>query len=145
MLNGDLSNKISPRILLIFEGAVGICLDKGKHDKLMKQGRWAGAVAQWTWNEPVIRRILWLFHKKDITFELVTFIGEFFAEELEQAAGEDDIPFHRVWWTTPERLGRSIAYMPDLSCVYDPEPTRWLMYGSKGKFLTDVNQIGEGL
>jgi hypothetical protein len=91
----------------------------------------------------MVRRILWLFHKKDVHIEIVTYLGDEFAEALADWLDDEQVPVSRVWSTTPERLARGIAYMPDLHTVYDPEASRWLSYGSKGKYLTDVNQVGD--
>ncbi len=143
MERGDLSNKVSPRILLIFENALGFCTDKNKHDKAIKKKNWDRAVALWDFNEIMVRQILWLFHKKDVRTELVTFYPPDFADGLKIALDFMDLPIHRVWSSTPESLSRAIAYMPDLACVYDPEPTRWLTYGSKGRFLSSATQLGQ--
>ena len=91
----------------------------------------------------MVRQVLWLFHRKDVSTEIVTFLHPDFATEVKYLLDVNDIPVHRVWATTPENLGRQIAYMPDLACVYDPEPERWLMYGGKGRFLTSATQLGE--
>jgi len=144
MDKGDLSNKVSPRCLLVFEGALAFCTNEAKSSKLIAKRRDEKALKEyWVLNEHLCRRILWLFHKKDITFEVVTFLGQQFAVELRYWLDSLDIPVHRVWATTPAALGRNIAYMPDLAFVYDPEPERWLMYGTKGVFLSDVNQVGD--
>ena len=143
MEHGDLSNKVSPRVLLVFENALGYCVDMSKSDKYLAKKNFTRAFGYWDFNEMILRQILWLFHKKDVRTEVVTFIPGDFVDEIKVALDELDIPVHRVWCTTPENLGRQIAYMPDLACVYDPEPQRWLMYGSKGRFLTSATQLGE--
>lgn len=145
MINGDLSNKVAPRLLLIFEGALGFCTDRPKFDKAVKKKHFDEAVGYWERNEFCCRKILHLYHKRDVNFEVVTFLGEGFAAELTYWIGNLDLPIHRVWSTTPENLARNIAYMPDLACVYDPEPSRFMAYGAKGRYLSDINQIGEGL
>lgn len=146
MQNGDLSNQVSARILLVFEGALGFCIDDKKYQKAATRKNWERAAEYWELNELMMRRILWLFYKKDVHTEVVTFLDTpagGFVDELAGRLDASDLPIHRVWATTPEHLGRQIAYMPDLACVYDPEPERWLMYGSKGRFLTSVAQLGE--
>lgn len=145
MQNGDLSNRVSPRVLLVFEGALGFCTDQKKFDKAIARKSWGRSVRFWELNELMVRKILWLFHKKDVRTEVVTFLPAQFADELAEWLDEMDLPVHRVWSTTPEALGRQIAYMPDLACVYDPEPRRWLAYGAKGRFLTSVSQLGEDI
>jgi hypothetical protein len=141
--NGDLSNKMSPKVLLVFEGALGFCTDPKKFDKAMVRGNWERAVGYWELNELMMRRILWLFHRKDVRTEVVTFYSPGFADEVATRLEAADLPVHRVWSTSPGHLGRQIAYMPDLACVYDPEPQRWLMYGGKGRLLTSFTQLGE--
>lgn len=143
MEHGDLSNKVSPRILLVFENALGFCTDRNKFEKTHKRQHWEKSFGYWQFNDLALRQILWLFHKKDVRTEVVTFLSEGFAGVLKTELDVLDIPIHRVWSTTPESLGRQIAYMPDLACVYDPDPSRWLMYGGKGRFLSAVTQLGE--
>ena len=145
MENGDLANKPAPKLLLVFEGIVGECTDTKRSDKKLRKGQAAAAIRYWELNPGAAARILYLFHRKDISFEVVTFLGMDFATEVRHFLDHHDIPVHRVWATTPEILGRSIGYMTDLVYVYDPDPERWLMYGSKGGHLTDVNQIGHTL
>lgn len=140
--NGDLSNKVSPRILLVFEGALGFCSNEKKFAKAAAKQDWERALSFWEFNELLIRQILWLFHRRDVNTEIVTFKPEGFATELRYRLDTMDIPVHRVWSTSPENLGRQIAYMPDLACVYDPEPERWLMYGSKGRLLSRATELG---
>lgn len=145
MLHGDLSNRVSPRIVLVFESALGFCSDDRKFARHWGHGRWDKAAQFWDLNELCARRLLWLYHKRDLNIEVVTFLGP---QEWADAINEEllsELPLHRVWATTAVDLGRKIAYMPDLAMVYDPDPARWLMYGGKGRFLTSVHQIGEGM
>ena len=146
MQNGDLSNQVSARVLIVFEGALGFCTDEKKFKKAADRGNWERAAECWELNELMVRRILWLFYHKDVHTEVVTFLPSGFADELAELLEDKyDLPVHRVWASTPELLGRQIAYMPDLARVYDPEPQRWLMYGGKGRFLTSVSQVGEDI
>lgn len=131
-MNNDLSNKVSPRILLVAEGA--LIFQRSKKGKTIRQ--------QWVIYDMMVRRILWLFHQKDIGIEIVTYLGDEFAEELAEWLDDEMVPVARVWSTTPQRLQRNIAYMPDLAYVYDPDPERWLTYGGKGCFIQDINQLG---
>jgi len=104
-------------VLLVFENALGFCTDKTKFEKELKRQHWEKSFGYWQFNDLMLRQILWLFHKKDVRTEVVTFNGESFAGCIKQELEVLDIPIHRVWWTTPESLGRQIAYMPDLACV----------------------------
>ena len=144
MRDGDLSNRVTPRVLIVFEGAIGVLLDEKKFGKYMRKAKYAKAMQCWGLNDIIVRRLLWLYWQKDITIEVVTFLGNEFCQELNTWLN-DTIVCHRIWATDPYDLGRKIAYMNDLACIYDPEPERWLMYGAKGRFLDSVTRIGEGL
>jgi hypothetical protein len=142
MKYGDLSSRISPRLLLVAEGAlIGLADDK-QYDKWVARNRWDKAMDCWFINEMMARQILYLYWKKDINIELVTFVSEEFCRELRQRMDREQLPVSNVWYTTPTLLARRIAYMPDLAYVYDPDPDRWLLYGSKGRYIQKETQLG---
>ena len=143
MRHGDISNQVAPRILLIAEGALIYLSDAKRWEKIQKKGDYHNIEKCWTVHDLMARRILWLFHKKDLRIDLVTFLGDEFAEELADWL-EQQIPLAigDVWSTGVNQLQRTIDYMPDLAMVYDPEPARWATWGSKGMFISDVNQLG---
>jgi len=143
MKGGDLSNEVTPRILLVWEGALGFCSDDRKYQKAVRKGQWDKAITYWYLNDMMVRRIDWLFYKKNVRIEVVTFTSDDLAGEIAGLLDGENVPVSRVWYTTPEILSRKIAYMPDLAVVYDPEPHRWAAYGAKGRFITGVNQLGE--
>jgi hypothetical protein len=143
MENGNLSNRVAPRIVLVFEGALGFCTDTARYDKAVRKEKWETAIKYWSLNTLCMAKLMHLYFKKDVNIEVVTYLGEPFAEELRYLL--QDLPLHRVWATTPFDLGLKVAYMPDLAMVYDPEPKRWLMYGGKGRYLSSINELGEGL
>jgi hypothetical protein len=142
MRNGDISNQVTPRIVLVFEGALGFVFDEKLWQKVRKNGKYYKIRECWGLNELMVHRILWLFHKKDLQIDIVTFLGDDFAAELTEWLEDEGVTVSDVWSSTVTQLARSIVYMPDLALVYDPEPTRWLTYGSKGMFISDVNQLG---
>src|SRR6266481_4024610 len=67
MKGGDLSNIVSPRLIVVFEGAVGV-LPEGKvkdHGKAAKRNDWRKAVRYFELNEMMLGRILYLNWKKN--------------------------------------------------------------------------------
>lgn len=145
MERGDISNVTIPRVLLVFEGAVGT-LPPGRSKafgKAVARKRWDDAVACWELEEMMLRKIWDVTLRKSITVEVVTFLPEPFADMLAARLDEEDVPVHRVWATTPVRLVRRLPYMPDVSRVYDPDSDHVLSYGAKGRYLTSPNQLGE--
>jgi hypothetical protein len=143
---GDLSNESVPKIVLVFEGALGFIdrKDQGKCARYIHRKRWREAADMWILNELMMQRIWYATRHLSQTIEVVTFAGpEEFGEALEfRLQDEEELPVHRVWATRPELLARKLTYMPDLAVVYDPDPARWLTWGPKGRILTDPNQLG---
>jgi hypothetical protein len=145
MQKGDLSNEVIPRILLVFENAVGWLPDANikAHAKARAKQHWEDAVACWDLNELMLRKIWDVTFRKSITVEVVTFLGAGFADCLAARLDEEDVPVHRVWATTPAQLARKITFMPDVAKIYDPDEAHVFTYGAKGCVLTDVHQLGE--
>jgi hypothetical protein len=144
MKHGDLSNRVSPRVLLVFEGSLGYLEDKDRkaYMKFAGRGRWYRAVRLWKLDEMYVRQILYLYWKLDYNVEIVTFLGDSFAAELSDYLADEQVVVHNVWASTPTLLARKIAFMPDLSRVYDPDPERWLTYGGKGTYIRSHTQLG---
>lgn len=144
MQNGDLSNSVTPRILLVFEGALGYLeKDDGRgFSRAIRRGQWGDAVNLWKLHQLTAQKIWDVTVRQSIGIEIVTFFGAEFGGALEyRLQVDDDLPVRGVMATTPDRLARKIAYMPSLAAVYDPDPSRWLTYGGKGRHLTDPNQL----
>lgn len=146
MKHGDLSNEVVPRLLLVFEGALGVisASDRRAFDKDIKRQHWHAAAERWTIVEPMAMRIWYLARHLGHTLDVVTFAGpEPFGEELAYRLQEvEELPVNHVYATEERKLARKITYMPDVAKVYDPEPRRWLTWGSKGYHLTNPNQLG---
>lgn len=142
--HGDLSNKPSPRIVVVFEGAVGI-IDQGSQktfDRLSKRGRWIQAMKCYALQEIMLRKLLDLTYRENFNVQIVTWLGEEAASAIKQIMDEENIPVLGVFASTPSRLSRDLAYNPDIMAVYDPDPDHRFTYGSKGVVLLDPFQIG---
>lgn len=147
MRNGDLSNEVVPRVLLVFEGTLGFLLqdgDRKKYDRDIRRKHWAQAADMWALNPMMCARIWDLAVRHNLTIDVVTFAGpKEFGEALADRLQEDeDLPVHQVWATRVDLLARKIAYMPDLIKVYDPDPNRWLTWGGKGQLVTRAAEVG---
>lgn len=146
MQGGDLSNQAVPKAVLVFEGALGVIDRKRQRafDRRISRGIWDDAAWQWELVPLMCDRIWYVCARLSVTLDVVTFAGPpEFGEALERRLQDDEeLPVHRVWATRPELLARKIAYMHDLAVIYDPDPSRGLYWGPKGRVLTDVNQVG---
>lgn len=140
MDKGDISNEVSPRLVVVFEGMLGILPERSGAGLLTqvrkfrsKQGQAKRAVSDYEINEPlgaVIWDTVWRFR---YSVDVVTYLGEDFAEALTERLDFEGLPIGRVWADDPMRLARRIAHMPDLAAIYDNE--NHLMFGGKGRTL----------
>jgi hypothetical protein len=143
---GNLASGSCPRIGIVWEGAVAICTDDKKFRKLCAKDRYPEALDQWVPVEMVARKLGWLFHKRSVNVTMITYLmtndRDAFREAMAGWLSDHGLPFQEVINVSPEVMARTVAFMPDLVKIYDPEPGRWSMYGSKGEFLRKVEQIG---
>jgi hypothetical protein len=143
----DLSSEPVPRVAIVLEGALAWPPEDPKlaarFHKAIQRRRWAEAADLLEFNaamETVIWDRTW---RMSMVIDVVTYLGpDAWAEEAARRIGDEELPVHKVWATTPQLLGRKIAFMPDLQRIYDPFPQHQLMFGSKGRLITDVNQLG---
>jgi hypothetical protein len=144
MQHGDLSSEVVPKILIVFEGAIGhLPPDKeASYQKFLRKQRWVDALYCWSLDEQMLRKIWDLSFRHSLTVEIITFISQPFADVLAARMDEEDMPVHRVWHTTPAKLSRQLAYMPDVSAVYDPDEAHVFTYGARGRVVTDASQLG---
>lgn len=143
MQGGDISNEVVPRLVLAFEGTLGIPREKKPENRFVGGFRQFGrrkalaehAVADFDINEPLARVVWDTVWRYGYAIDVVTYLGEDFARALEARLDEENLPISSVWADEPHKLARSIAYRPDIACIYDN--TNHLFYGSKGRFLPE--------
>lgn len=148
MERNDLSSRPVPKIALVFEGALAWVPpgDKKKqraYERALSRGRWKELADLFEFNQKM-ELVLWdRAYKMSMQIDVITYLGpQEFADEVARRIGEEELPVHSVWATTPQKLGRQLSYMRDLARVYDPWPDNALMYGTRGKLITDPNQFG---
>lgn len=147
MEHGNLSSVVAPRIVIVFEGAIGWLHDSKnkKYQKLLKKKQWDQAIKFWQLNDSMLDKIWNLYYHKSVNIEVCTWLGKEMAEAIRNLLDENNIPVRDVWASEPARLSRELAYMPDVVTVYDPDPDHVFTFGSKGKLLRSVNEIGKNL
>jgi hypothetical protein len=144
MQGGDISNEVVPRLVIAYEGMLGLLPEKP--DKYVtelvarKFGRRA-RMAQRTVDayeiNDALARVIWdTTWRHRYTVDVVTYLGEDAVAPLEARLDVEGLPIGRVWATTPDRLARRLPYMPDVAAVFDNE--HHLIYGSKGRMLPAV-------
>src|ERR1044071_6442856 len=119
MKNGNLSNRVMPSIVIVFEGAVGLLPeDKIKdYHKAVSKGRWWQAVDLFELSPKYLTKLLDLFWNKGYNVEIVTLMSDDTeykeaALRIEERMDAENVPVHSVWTSTPEKLARSLPYLP---------------------------------
>jgi hypothetical protein len=140
MERGDISNEVTPRLVVVFEGMLGTLPERresafefaartfGRRAQQQKR-----AVSAYEINEPLAHVIWDTVWRHRYSIDVVTYLGEEFAEALTERLDVEGLPIGRVWADEPHKLARRIAHMPDVAAIYDNE--NHLMYGSKGRTL----------
>lgn len=145
MLKGNLSNVVQPRVLLVFEGALGHISGEAvkEFNLLASEGIWGEAWDQWTLNELMARKIWDVTQRQFVNVALVTYItdNEVAAVGLQEWADDARLPIRECIATTPEKFARELSYMPDVACVYDATAQTAAMLGSKGRLLKNVHDF----
>lgn len=135
MRNGDLSNSVPMRFLVVFEGLVAVMDERNKPRArtLLRARQFKRAVRLF---EPNPTAIGWLWNvvwKWDMKVAAVTFLPERTEGHIGDWLDYHNVPITGVRSTTPDRLASEIAYMPDVYQVLDPDPARGLTYGGRGR------------
>lgn len=152
MRGNDLSNRSAPRHVIVFEGGLAdfpSLEDTKAYNLAYKKKRYWEAVRYFIWNPLMLGQIERLVRTADINIEVCTWIGadlEYgdFALAIDEELERMNIPVRSVWVCTPEKLAKDLAYLPDIACIYDPDPGHILTFGSRGVLLTNPAQIGRG-
>lgn len=143
MQGGDLSNEVEPRLLVVFEGLLGIhtdARDRAKYVSLMKFHRYDRAIRTFTLNERM-QRVIWdtVFRRK-YAVDVVTFLHEELADPLKDALDDQSLPVGRVWYSQKQVLARSLNYRPDVVGVFHPGNDA-MIFGSKGYTVNPANPV----
>lgn len=138
MENGDISNEVVPRLVIVYEGLLGLLPKKSesKFDIAVRFGRWKRAVDLFETNDLLARKIWDVTWRYNFSVDVVTFLGDKARAQIAARLENEDLPIRRVWETEPNNLSRQIAYMPDLGAIYFANEQLKYTFGSKGRFLS---------
>jgi len=140
---GDLSDRLPPRWLFVFENVIGaVPADRALQWKLaMRAHQWRIAANQYE-VEPHVSKVIWdLVWRRDFRFDIVTFLGDGMAGALEKRLSRESLPFSNLWSVSEDTLAQRLAYMPDVLYVVHGDPTRHLSYGNRGLLVTEPGAL----
>jgi hypothetical protein len=141
MQGGDISNEVVPRLVIAYEGMLGVLPEKPEKyvtelvaRKFGRRARQAKRTVDAYEINDALARVIWdTVWRFKYSVDVVTYLGDDAVEPLEARLDAEGLPIGRVWATTPERLARRLPYMPDVAAIFDNE--HHLIYGSKGRAL----------
>lgn len=137
MQGGDISNIVSPRLLVVWEGLIGVLPDakvKARADKALRRGKWADVVQPYVENRPatILLRDIWM--RSSVGVDVVTYLPIACVPFIRDWSDDRNVLTANTYaYVDPETLARELAYMPHVVGVIDPDPARQLTYGSKGR------------
>lgn len=139
MKDGDISNEVVPRLLVVWEGLIALPpKEKGGMAtwfRARQSGKRRATINSFDLNEVMAAHIWDITWRHRFSVDVVTFLGDEYVDHIERWCDDNDLPIGNVTATTPEKLARKLAYMPSVFAVYDPEPERRYTYGGKGRLM----------
>lgn len=147
MKGNDLDSHAVPRDVVVFEGLVGLIPDEKiqrAEAKYRAKGKWSEALACYEMNEGIAKKVWDLVWRFSFEIDLLTYLGQGFAEVLEKRMDDEDMPFRKVWFEEPNRLARRLVVSPHIRTIYDPDPAHQFLFGGRGRVLLpeQYNMLG---
>lgn len=144
MQDGDLSNDVAPRALMVFEGLIAYP-DEGVLDGLalraaVRTHRWPTVLKHWQFDDTTVKQMFDMAYRRNLRFDVVTFLYsvEFAVALYEHLSDLMGFPVSNVLhFADAQDLARNLAFMPDVRIVYDGDRSRVGAYGGKGKLVLD--------
>ncbi|WP_020142245.1 hypothetical protein [Terracoccus sp. 273MFTsu3.1] len=138
MQGGDISNEVTARFLLVFEGLIGILPDKraeAKFSRSVRFKRWEAAVGQFHLNE-MASKVVWdTVWRRNYSVDVVTFLGDDMVDHVRNRIEHWGLPVGKVWTEDKYLLARTLNYRPDVIGVYHTNPADFAVFGSKGRVV----------
>lgn len=138
MEKGDISNRLPPRWLIVFEGVIGTLTPRGRieHDFYAKARMWKRAVGAFELDDHT-SKVLWdMVWRRDYKFDVVTFLPAKCAVHVEAWLEDRNVPVSNVRaYAEPAALGKQLAYLPDVYAVVHAESSNRFTYGDRGTLI----------
>lgn len=142
MQGGDISNEVSPRLLVVFENLLGILPDKKAEAKAatyLRLRQYRRAVNTFEINEALAAKIWDVVWRYKYSVDVVTWVNERFANEVRDRLDREDLPIAHVSYENLNNFARKISYMPYVAAIYDPDPSHQFTFGGKTRILSPFN------
>lgn len=144
MLHGDISNRVEPRLMVVFEGLIGThpeAKHRARYEMHKRIGNWTRAMRTFQINEPCARIIWDTVWRRSYSVDVVTFLDEDAVDALADLLDAWGLPVGHVTYSEKAMLARSLNYRPDVVGVFHPNPADVFAFGSKGFLVDPSNPI----
>ena len=139
MKRGELSNERLPRVLIVFEGLVGILPDvktTALEALARKRKKWDVAAGYYKLNIPTAGGMRDLYWRHNHRVDIVTFIDPNFVSPIRNKLDSRNLLFGDVHYYTMDELQADLLYDRSILGVLDPDPSHALSYGSRGRYCS---------
>lgn len=139
MLKGELSNERLPRVLVVFEGLVGILPDvksTALEALARKRKKWDVAVGYYQLNIPTSGGMRDLYWRHNYRVDVITFIDPALVSPIRDRLDSRNLLFGDVHYYTMPELLSDLTYDRSILGVLDPDPGHALSYGSRGRYCS---------
>lgn len=148
MRRGELSSERLPRVLIVFEGLVGILPDvktTALEALARKRKRWEQAAGYYRLNIPTSGGMRDLYWRHNHRVDVITFIDPAFVSPIRDRLDSRNLLFGDVhYYADPVELSQDLTYDRSILGVLDPNPSHALAYGSRGRYCSpeQLNLMG---
>ena len=140
MRRGELSNEVLPRVYIVFEGLIGLpptsAKDRTAELLARKRKKWEQVADYYQLNIKTSQGIRDLYWQRHFRVDVITFIDPSFVSPIRNKLDGRNLLFGDVHYYDKDMLLADLTYEPSIIGVLDPEPSRVLTWGSKGKYCT---------
>lgn len=132
MLGGDISNRVEPRLLVVFEGLIALPPDRQPLLRFARRtGKMKRMVESLQVNEKMARVINDTVWRHKYAVDVVTFLDPDFLPHVEKWLEHHALPVSNVIAADRTVLSREMVYRLDLVGIFSPEPRDALLFGSR--------------
>lgn len=142
MEGGDISNEVSPRLLIVWENLLGLLPTKTHEAKVgayLRFKRYSRAVDVYVLNKTLADRIWDVTWRLKYSVDLITWLGPDFATALRERIDNEDLPIAHITAENPDQFARKLAYLPHVAAIYDPDPRHRFTFGSRGRIISPTS------
>lgn len=141
MRKGELSSETLPRVYVVFENLIGVL--PGTKDRIAEQlarkrQKWEQAADYYQLNISTSQGIRDLYWRHHFRVDVITFIDPGFVSAIRNKLDSRNLLFGDVYYYDTELLMADLTYDPAIIAVMDPDPSRILTWGSKGRYCSSA-------